>query len=75
MFEKNKKALLSALVGGMVCLFVPVCWFVMNGPDKHKVNTDSEGSGQFYYSTLSEITGEEAKCVAWGTGLICVSGY
>ena len=79
MFEKNKKALLRALVGGMVCLFVPVCWFVMNGPDKHKVNTDSEGSGQFYYSTLSEITGEESKCVAWevpgtiGTAYICVS--
>ena len=39
----------------------------------------TRSSGQFYYSTLSEITSEEAKCVAWevpgtiGTAYICVS--
>ena len=79
MIETNKKILLRAVVGSMACLFVLVCWFVMNGPEKHKVNTDSKNAGQFYYSTLSEITGEEAKCVAWevpgtiGTAYICVS--
>ena len=79
MIWTNKKQLLRVVAGGMVCLLVPVCWFVMSSHDTQKVNVDSENSRPFYYSTLNEITGEETECVAWevpgtiGTAYICVS--
>ena len=79
MIETNKNKLLRVVIGSMTCLFVSACWFVMNGEDKHTTNTGSQNSGKFYYSTLSDITGEETKCVAWevpgsiGTAYICVS--
>ena len=79
MIETNKNKRLRVVIGGMTCLFVSACWFVMNGEDKHTVNAGSENSGEFYYSTLSDITGEETQCVAWevpgsiGTAYICVS--
>jgi len=79
MTEKNKKKLLRVVIGSMSCLFLSACWFVLNGEDKHTMNAGSENSGEFYYSTLSDITGEETQCVAWevpgtiGTAYICVS--
>ena len=79
MIEIKKNNLLRVVIGGMACLCVSACWFAMNIPDEQKVNTNSENSRQFYYSTLSEITGEETECVAWevpgsiGTAYICVS--
>ena len=79
MIEIKKNNLLRVVIGGMACLCVSACWFAMNIPDEQKVNANSENSRQFYYSTLSEITGEETECVAWevpgsiGTAYICVS--
>ncbi len=66
-------------IGCMACFIASALWFVMNDPDKQQVKVASGNPERFYYTTLNEISGEEAKCVAWevpgtiGTAYICIS--
>ena len=79
MNQKNTTKWLGVTIGGIACFIVLALWLVMNNLGRQQVSFESRNSGEFYYSTLNEITGEESTCVAWevpgtiGTAYICIS--